>query len=828
MIIGVSNTNLGRRSLSPYPLADLEYKYSLNNVDGSGNLLPLISGTPTIPKVSGTGLDTIYDFSVLSDNRFDKSNATYWGSSLNAWFYYNPLRPFDAKLPDFHYRYFQDQMASDNNYCFAQLNYIDGVLVDVGSVLIYSNEQMGSDLNRLYVYAKINSLNYYSNEWIVRDDYSDILAAGSVDGTYSNPTGGIRAVVDSENKLSIDGNTLVLAGGKTAPAYTDPRLNYPTISRRMGKMLAFKITLPTADKHIRLGLGSNSTDINGEGIIHFANNGVINCFSSGTINTAASTYTAGTYNVAIILKDIGAYWFIKGENFIEWTLLWNSNTGNSLNLTPSVFNYQSAALIDDFRILDLFNGFSIENGIATDVIETVNIGDEINTLYNSFVEFTWEAETNEILEISIRYTDADNRWIVRCDQANSTIKIIEIFFGIETERNSLSQTWNTGSSYRIVIRTIDEMIRTYVNGAQKNTYSLAFNNKYIGKAKVSHAGVNLISYPIHFNGDFYPLSSKDNIDVIYKYNMRTDPVIEKRAAKWDAWGTREICILKDESGNTVYDDNNKMTSYYWGRETQSGVPSLGIAKSLDGVIWGDRLDIPMIPANVSENNSWYELGVNASSAIKRDDGLIMILSTGWGDSGTSFGLFTSNDNGATWIDGGALITASSFQNEDDSPLTGMGVPDVIKKSSGGYICLFEGRKGAIANKWRIYAMESDNFLSGWVPLNDGYPVFEPNPLDWDSDGVANPHLIEKTTGNYLMIYNGISLTVGWRIGIAETTDFSTWNRHQDNPIIHNGNNVWDSVQTETCGLIKDLFPAKIYFQGYAATGAHEIGLAESY
>jgi hypothetical protein len=669
--------------------------------------------------------------------------------------------------------------------------------------------------------------------FVLRDEFNDIKAVGIVNNTSAAPGPGVRTVVDTENKLSIINRKLTFTGGKTVASYTDPRLNYASVGRKAGRALCFTITLPATDKHVRFGWATSAIDFNGDAMIHFSNGATINISSSATINAQnLSSYTATTYKVSVVLRTTGAMWFIRGGVFTNWTLLWINETGNTANLIPSIFNHSSAITISDWKIIDLPNPYNTMYGLATSRLATSSAGDEITSLADTFIEFTWIAITGETLEISFRYTDADNRWIIRCNQTDSTIKVIEKFFGVETERSSVAQTWTNGTSYRIVIMVYDELVKTYIAGLLKNNYTFAFNNKYISnsKVKVSHTVTNLIAWPILFRGQSYPMTPIPEVTRTYRLNKHINPLLGKRVGKWDAWGTREICILKDESGNIAYDGDNKMTSFYWGRETQSGIPSIGIAKSSDGVTWDDRLDAPLIPANSGVNGSWYENGILTASAIKRTiDGLIMLLATGWGDMGSSFGVFTSADGGTTWVEVGSLIASTSFKNEDGSILMGFGVPSIIKKSSGGYICLFEGRLGVVANKWRIFAMESSDFIGTWTPLNEGYPVFVPDPNSWDSDGVANPHLIEKTDGHFLMIYNGIPLTTyGWRIGIAETTDFINWTRYQHNPILHNGGGTWENVQTETCDIIKDNFPAKLYYQGYSATGAHEIGLAEFY
>lgn len=117
-----------------------------------------------IPWVSGTGLDAIYDFSVLSDVRLDKSSATYWTQPLDSYFYYDALNPYRYKLKDFHYREFQNQMESDNNYCFCKLTYSAGVLISADELYIYDSEQIDKLSNlKKYILFTFNTY-FYINE----------------------------------------------------------------------------------------------------------------------------------------------------------------------------------------------------------------------------------------------------------------------------------------------------------------------------------------------------------------------------------------------------------------------------------------------------------------------------------------------------------------------------------------------------------------------------------------------------------------------------------------------------------------------------------------
>jgi len=137
----------------PYPTTDLDLAW-LGGYDGN-DLLNTNGANPTY--VSGSGLDAIYDFSVLSDIRFDKSNATYWGAVIDAYFYYDPGNPYHAKLKDFHYKFLNAQVTFDDTFFLKATATTDtsNEIASVQSFLTYSTVQTGVDLTKLRTYIGI-------------------------------------------------------------------------------------------------------------------------------------------------------------------------------------------------------------------------------------------------------------------------------------------------------------------------------------------------------------------------------------------------------------------------------------------------------------------------------------------------------------------------------------------------------------------------------------------------------------------------------------------------------------------------------------------------
>lgn len=155
-------------------------------------------------------------------------------------------------------------------------------------------------------------------------------------------------------------------------------------------------------------------------------------------------------------------------------------------------------------IAQLGSPWNTDYGIATNRIETASAGETTTSEVNAIIEATWTVNTGDIFELDVRRTDDDNRWVVRGDQAGSTIKLIERNAGIETERSSAAQTWTNGASYRLVVTLVNEVIRSFTKSStshvSKNIYASAIFNQTATGVKTSHAVSNLIAWPCTLSG----------------------------------------------------------------------------------------------------------------------------------------------------------------------------------------------------------------------------------------------------------------------------------------------------------------------------------------
>jgi len=185
-------------------------------------------------------------------------------------------------------------------------------------------------------------------QYLLDDEFTTPLAAGSVNGTYATDGVNLRMVVDTENKLSITGGNLSLLPASSIVNYTvySPGLHYPTQTRTAGKMMIGSITHQS-------GIGGVGFEIAGRDC--YINNGVY--FNGGNLqsgfdggNVIIGTYAnGGTYTVATILRAAGAFFFARGGIYTNPTLLWSGKTGSDSE-DPMVTSYTWTSTLNFLRI----------------------------------------------------------------------------------------------------------------------------------------------------------------------------------------------------------------------------------------------------------------------------------------------------------------------------------------------------------------------------------------------------------------------------------------------------------------------------------------------
>ena len=170
-----------------------------------------------------------------------------------------------------------------------------------------------------------NDLSSWSEvpSYTLNDQFTTDLAAGSVNGTSAEPTGGTRTVVDTNSKISISSGVLNFASGGGA---TDG-IWYSSLSRSSGRVLITKIVLPDTTGWFRVGWDTDTSGAINDRLAF--NSGIIYMSPNSGSSIVLGAYTAGIYYVAGVMRGSGFYWYIKGGTFTNWTLLYITALGTA-------------------------------------------------------------------------------------------------------------------------------------------------------------------------------------------------------------------------------------------------------------------------------------------------------------------------------------------------------------------------------------------------------------------------------------------------------------------------------------------------------------------
>ena len=331
--------------------------------------------------------------------------------------------------------------------------------------------------------------------YLLRDEFTTDEAAPIASPRTCEPGPGTLTATTS----------IFISGGKANLPVSSQRLVSQNIAASAGNVFAIDISHAASFRRVFLSISTQDTpttegtfDIDTNRIYYINRSPSFVPFVEIPAATIARIYTIWT----------GAFWLvclkISGQIFLTWV----SDVNDSRNNQPyRVFTVNNFAIVDNMTIAN--SQELTDYKLSTARITTPSAGDEIAHEADGFVHFTWTAVTGQVLEFDVRRTDADNRWIIRVDQAGGW-KLIERNAGVETERvNQGIVSWTNGVSYTFQVILAGNRISAYAKqaataqamgaGGFLNYISATFNNTAT-IAKVDKAGANLVSWPRNLSG----------------------------------------------------------------------------------------------------------------------------------------------------------------------------------------------------------------------------------------------------------------------------------------------------------------------------------------
>lgn len=308
---------------------------------------------------------------------------------------------------------------------------------------------------------------------LIHDDFIVPRASPIGSTLKAEPGPGMATVTDTESKMSISGSQLLTTSNTVSGS--DPKLAWPDQGSRPGLAVVFRP---------RNSIGATTTTNFGVSNIWFQ-------MTSGTpklkrLKSPSLDFAIGQRiaNVAyaIVIDPLGAKLFvggafgapgtpssqaIYGRPPASWALMWvyrgeiDSAAWLSGN-TTATFSPDSVAVYD----LGAGHPLATSYGIARERIVNPASGATFQACGEaSLIEFNWTAATGETAEIQFRIQDANNKYILRMSQGGSTMKLIRVDAGAETELRSVDVTFSNGISYRINLRMTTTRLDGFVDNA---------------------------------------------------------------------------------------------------------------------------------------------------------------------------------------------------------------------------------------------------------------------------------------------------------------------------------------------------------------------------
>lgn len=171
-------------------------------------------------------------------------------------------------------------------------------------------------------------------QWLLRDDFLDAVAAGSVNGTMATPTGGARTVTDTNSVLSIGSGVASFATGGV-PVVGDPRIYYPIIARVAGRTLVARIA--GTNSNYQAGWETDLSASKAQSVNPFNTQLRIIVKNGAALVVGTSPASGVATDIALVMRASGTHYFIKeAAAFPNWTLLFSENTVTA-NAYPAIY-----------------------------------------------------------------------------------------------------------------------------------------------------------------------------------------------------------------------------------------------------------------------------------------------------------------------------------------------------------------------------------------------------------------------------------------------------------------------------------------------------------
>lgn len=333
--------------------------------------------------------------------------------------------------------------------------------------------------------------------WLFRDDFTTDEAAPLASPRTAEPGPGTLTLVQADGEFSISDGKLAFPA-QTTPAWGDQGFYGGGFSRIAGRALMASYTATVSIKTSYVLAWSSSQTIAGIGAVNldtaflFINvaNRIYSTEQGSIFDLNGPVWAIDTaYDLALVLRSSGAFFFIKGGTFVNWTLLWINTAAAAATVYPAFKNFDHSGSFDYLRVRDLPAPFSSDYGIASVNQATPTSGTSYTATADAIHDLTLTAPNPLADEAGLRYryTDDDNCWKAYYNSAGAA-RLDSVSAGSATNRISVAAVIAAGAT---------QTIRAIAEGSLHDLYTLASTTwtKRGSQVNVSHLNTNTAIRP---------------------------------------------------------------------------------------------------------------------------------------------------------------------------------------------------------------------------------------------------------------------------------------------------------------------------------------------
>jgi lysophospholipase L1-like esterase len=313
---------------------------------------------------------------------------------------------------------------------------------------------------------------------LLKDLFTTAAGAPLSTPRSADPGPGQATLAQTDGQFSVVSGELNITAQTTA-AWGDLRYNSALLTRVGGLALWVDKLYRSNAAQLTLGFDDNTS---GEPLspgFRLTNWSLAASIGGNAINDLIDTQINVDYDLFVMLTPARAYLFARGYDLARWTLMW-TDAQSGASLYAALAPYDAAGKVEAIKVIKARAGWLSNYYPAYYQASTPTLPVTFDAAGDILLKFSWSPVASEVLEIYFRRTDDNNTMICRCDQAGNTIKIIKKESGVETELDSDSFTWGTGSSRKIVLVADATRIRTWVAGGLENNTTSSYNLQAIG------------------------------------------------------------------------------------------------------------------------------------------------------------------------------------------------------------------------------------------------------------------------------------------------------------------------------------------------------------